>query len=98
MASLSEASTRDIHTKLLILCRHFPQLRVIWSQGPDHTCEIFKSLRSGYNNPDLQVLTASAHTASANFNPTDVLIKFPGVHRQNVHLLTNNFRNLIELS
>lgn len=57
----NELRSQEVASKLSLLTLHFPQLRIIWSQSPHQTTEIFDDLK--FNKPEPDVLTAQAMTA-----------------------------------
>ncbi|KAJ1675673.1 DNA repair protein RAD16, partial [Spiromyces aspiralis] len=50
----SEISMSDLSSKLALLCIAFPKLRIVWSSGPTQTAEIFRDLKTGHSEPDIE--------------------------------------------
>ena len=54
-------------SKLSLLLIHFPKLRLLWSRRPQHTVALFRALKKGRPEPDVQTAvalgSASAHGA-----------------------------------
>ena len=100
----SEVSLQNISSKLTLLTIHFAKLRIIWSQSPHLTAEIFEDLKSKVEEPNAQVAMAigveqSEVSSSSLYNmvPLDVVQKFPGFNSKNYRLILNNFLSLKDL-
>lgn len=74
-ASLSnELRNQEVVSKLALLTLHFPQLRILWSQSPHHTTEIFDDLKFNKAEPDVlmaQAITADRGEGATNSDPED---------------------------
>ena len=100
----NDVSFQNISSKLSLLTIHFPQLRIIWSQNPHLTAEIFEDLKSNSDEPDGDyAMSINADQSDASnelyFNavPLDVVQKLPGVNSKNYKLLMNKYKNLHDL-
>jgi len=54
----TEISIQNISSKLALLTIHFPKLKIIWTQSPYATAEIFEDLKSNYPDPDSKTAMA----------------------------------------
>lgn len=48
----------SLSSRLVLLALHFPRLRIIWSRSLHATAEIFRNLKSNFDDPD--AVTAAA--------------------------------------
>ena len=100
----SEIAPHHVSSKLALLLLHFPKLRVVWSRSPAHTVSLFAALKSGQEEPKVEVAAAvgAAHAAgddnAFNMVPQDVLRTLPGVHAHNYRRLMNAVPNLHALA
>lgn len=99
-----EVSLQNTSSKLTLLTIHFPQLRIIWSQSPHLTAEIFEELKAGSKEPDSRVAITIGvdHDESSNymqFNmvPQDIVLKFPGITSKNYRKVLMKYGSLKEL-
>ena len=76
----------------------------MWSRSPAHTVSLFAALKSGQEEPKVEVAAAvgAAHAAgddnAFNMVPQDVLRTLPGVHAHNYRRLMNAVPNLHALA
>eukprot|EP00923_Selenidium_pygospionis_P047629 GHVN01082228.1.p1 GENE.GHVN01082228.1~~GHVN01082228.1.p1 ORF type:complete len:780 (+),score=138.21 GHVN01082228.1:1524-3863(+) len=75
----SEISSSNIMSKLVILVRHFPQLRLIWSPNSHFTATVFIDLKEGREQPNLE------QAVRAGANPTDEEQKIDESGHLNTH-------------
>ena len=100
----AEIAPHHVSSKLALLLLHFPKLRVVWSRSPAHTVSLFAALKSGQEEPKVEVAAAvgAAHAAgddnAFNMVPQDVLRTLPGVHAHNYRRLMNAVPNLHALA
>lgn len=100
----SEVSIQNISSKLTLLTIHFPKLRIIWSQSPYLTAEIFESLKQNNEEPDAQVAMAigvdqseSSKDILFSIESVDIVKKLAGITEKNYKKIVNKYRNLKEL-
>lgn len=94
----NEVSLNNISSKLTLLTIHFPELRIIWSQSPHLTSEIFEDLKANCAEPDAKVAMGKGVDQEGPINnilfnmvPLDVVQKFPGVNSKNYRLIMNKY-------
>ncbi|KJE97093.1 DNA repair helicase RAD25 [Capsaspora owczarzaki ATCC 30864] len=101
----AEVSLKNISSKLVLLTLHFPGLRILWSQSPHATAEMFDSLTEGVERPaiedavgkgsdDPSVTDTDSHGSSV---AQDLLRKLAGVNASNARPLMSAFTNLADL-
>ncbi|NP_001296586.1 DNA repair endonuclease XPF-like [Hydra vulgaris] len=100
----NDVSFQNISSKLSLLIIHFPLLRIIWSQNPSLTAEIFEDLKSNTNEPDVDYAISVSADQTEPFNellynvvPLDVLQKFPGISFKNYKHVANKCKSLKDL-
>jgi len=49
----TEISHSNILSKMVLLTTHFPDLRLLWSPSPHATVDLFKLMKTNYDNPDV---------------------------------------------
>ncbi|GAB1606690.1 DNA repair endonuclease XPF [Argonauta hians] len=98
----SDVSIRDNTSRLALLTLHFPSLRILWSQNPHATAELFQELKTGREQPSgamaVSVSDTTDYIERYNPKPQDFLLKLPGVNLKNYRLIMNKVTNLYELS
>eukprot|EP01126_Amoeba_proteus_P018775 TRINITY_DN19547_c0_g1_i1.p1 TRINITY_DN19547_c0_g1~~TRINITY_DN19547_c0_g1_i1.p1 ORF type:complete len:290 (-),score=57.90 TRINITY_DN19547_c0_g1_i1:60-929(-) len=91
-----------ISSKLVLLTRSFPTLRIIWSHSPRETTIIFKDLKEGQpeplDNEEAEQAAESEREMDSIFDPVDVLKKLPGITESNCNKVMESVENLSELS
>ena len=103
--SLSDnISMQNISSKLALLTIHFPKLRIIWSQSPQLTAEIFEDLKQGREEPRADVAIAIGVDASETSSdiiyslvPQDFVRKLPGIDSRNYRRILNKVGNIEQL-
>lgn len=95
-------------SKLVLLTRHFPKLRLLWSRSPHMTSKIFTMLKHNREEPDIQKASSLKQNEETIGNPEgeqidhsarNFLLRLPGVKTAaNARVLQRNIRNLSELS
>ena len=99
----SDVSLQNISSKLSLLTIHFPKLKIIWSQSPHLTAEIFEDLKSNTDEPDAEVAMSigiegdTSKDVYYNIVPQDMVHKLPGVNYKNYRQILNNFSCLKHL-
>ncbi len=94
----TEVRQAALSSKLTLLCKHFPRLRLIWSRGPQHTTQIFLALKHGEPEPDTAAAAAIGSVATTggdavddddtfSMTPYDLLRSMPGVRESNLRAL-----------
>ncbi|GMH40938.1 hypothetical protein BSKO_08842 [Bryopsis sp. KO-2023] len=94
----------NIVSKIVLLALHFPKLRIVWSRSLHATAEIFASLKTNQDDPDM--LTAagvgevpgSSRESVVNQSAVEVLKKLPGVTNANYRLIMNACSSLADLA
>ncbi|CAK4076836.1 unnamed protein product [Aphanomyces euteiches] len=97
----SDIKSSNICSKISLLVLHFPQLRILWSRSPHATVELFKQVKRGQDDPNVETAVAvgsSGSTAGDNANAMDVLRKLPGITDHNYRRVASKVKNLVELS
>ena len=61
-----DISIASIYTKLFVLVLNFPSLNLLWSETPLNTVQMFKSLKAGWNNPDLDKISKIGKLSNSN--------------------------------
>jgi DNA excision repair protein ERCC-4 len=94
----TEMRQAALSSKLTLLCKHFPRLRLIWSRGPQHTTQIFLALKHGDVEPNTATAVAIGGAAASDgdaaaaeddfsMTPYDLLRSMPGVRDSNLRAL-----------
>lgn len=103
---ISETSSQNFVSKLILLTMHFPRLRLLWCQSPYATAEIFDILKHGKEEPtvsEAQAVTEKelqdSGRSSEKYNPgpQDFLLQLPGVNLKNYTLLMRKFTSLADM-
>ncbi|KDO30046.1 hypothetical protein SPRG_05237 [Saprolegnia parasitica CBS 223.65] len=99
----SDIKHNSITSKLSLLVLHFPQLRFLWSKSPHATVELFRLVKKGQDDPDVEAAMAAGSATSGgssfyNMNAVDVLRKLPGITAHNYRKVAANCRTLADLS
>lgn len=107
----SSSSDTDLHAKLVLLTLTFPRLRIIWSQSPYGTSDIFAELKQNNPEPDPDRAVAlgaedaesqedyrEGYETSFNPVPQDMLRSMPGVNSKNFRYLMRHVTNVQELA
>lgn len=97
-------SSSSIHTKLALVCMHFPTVRFIWSHGPVSTAKVFERLKQNRAEPDIAKAATigsetdqDAETPEAVQASRDMLARLPAISESNARALMKRVRNLSEL-
>jgi DNA excision repair protein ERCC-4 len=106
-ASVSEVKNdiniMDIQSKLVLLTKSFPKLKVLWSSSPQATAEMFEDLKVGQPQPDiLQAASIGAENlenveGNYTITPVDILRALPGINSKNFRKVMNKMENILEL-
>ena len=102
-------SEYNIMSKLILLCVHFPRLKLIWSPMPEFSAEVFEQLKKGRPEPTVKKalhigdteLDPEYHEDRFDLQLKDFLLSLNGVNLANVHRIMNGVENvtkLVELS
>ena len=54
----SEVSITSPGSKLALLCRHCPKLRILWARSPHATVDLFKALKQKRSQPNVEEAVA----------------------------------------
>ncbi|EGG21945.1 DNA excision repair protein 4 [Cavenderia fasciculata] len=91
-----------LSSKLMMLSRAFPKMRIIWARSSRSTVAVFDRLKENGPEPDpsnINVLPEpSANNSEYNYAPHDVLKKLPGINESNIHFVLDGVRDLHHLS
>ncbi|EFA82604.1 DNA excision repair protein 4 [Heterostelium album PN500] len=95
-----------LSSKLIMLCRSFPKLRVLWSRSAHSTVNIFRRLKELQPEPDPQNIdelteesvAGNGEDSEYNYGPQDVLRKLPGITDLNIKRVMDGVQDLHELS
>ena len=99
----NEISLQNISSKLTLLTIHFPKLRIIWSQSPQLTAEIFEDLKSNADEPNAEVAMAVGVEGAGQQNhfyniiQQDLVDRLPGINMKNCRHILNKFNSMKEL-
>ena len=106
--TFSTINANSTTSKLVLLTRHFPKLRLLWSRSPHMTSKIFKMLKHNREEPDIQKASSlkqneetigNAEGEQIDHSAKNFLLRLPGVQTAaNARVLQKNIRNLSELS
>jgi DNA excision repair protein ERCC-4 len=104
----SHIKVSNIVSKIVLLTRHFPRLRLFWSRGPHHTIEVFKMLKENREEPDeAKAASLRAHEESSRehgeegakaLTALDLLRSMPGVTAAGVRKLRAQAKTIAGLT
>ncbi|KII69646.1 DNA repair endonuclease XPF [Thelohanellus kitauei] len=99
------SNTFYVQSKLLLLTLHCSTLKILWSTSPRFTVRLFRELKKGKPDPDLQLVsTITSYESSDDIinvstnKSFDVLLRLPGVTNKNCSVLARKVNNFSELS
>ena len=74
-----EIGVRSLISKLVLLCLHFPTMRICWSRDAFNTVSMFQILKRGQLQPELEhALTSGVVTESPEINElADIMKSLP---------------------
>ncbi|XP_067940191.1 DNA repair endonuclease XPF-like [Watersipora subatra] len=99
-----EISINDIQSRLALLTLHFPKLRLLWCQSSNSTAKLFRELKRGATQPDvdkaLTITSKDAMNKDLKYNVVahDSLLKLPSISVKNVSLLADKVRDIKNLA
>ncbi|KAI3938802.1 hypothetical protein MKW92_046443 [Papaver armeniacum] len=105
-----DVTLRSIISKLSLLVMHFPRLRLVWSRNLYATAEIFASLKSNQDEPDLEkamrvgvpseegIIADDVRAETYNTSAVEFLRRLPGVTDSNYRALIDGCKSLAELA
>jgi DNA excision repair protein ERCC-4 len=106
-----EIKQDSICSKMVVLTRHFPKLRILWSRSPHHTLDIFKELKSNHDEVNVERAMEVGRSESVeafcqetsednevNEMARDMLMRLPGVTIAIARKIMDNVDSLAELS
>lgn len=94
----AELSVNDLTSKLVLLCLHFPKLKLIWSCSPNATAEIFLDLKKDAEDPSAASLKVlSEGEGFADSSARDILLRLPGITNENCRKVMKRFNCLKDL-
>lgn len=100
----------SIVSKLSLLVLHFPRLRIIWSRSLHATADIFLTLKSNQDEPDLDkamrvgvptedgLIEGDLRAENYNSTAVELLRRLPGVTDANYRSLMDGCNSLAELA
>ncbi|XP_015186628.1 PREDICTED: DNA repair endonuclease XPF isoform X1 [Polistes dominula] len=96
-----------VTSKLQLLTLHFPKLKLVWSQSPHASAQLFEELKSGRDQPSAEKAatigvdenTEDSQLMVQKYNPhiQDFISKLPGVHSKNLCAILNKGKSLDHL-
>eukprot|EP01133_Synstelium_polycarpum_P009797 gene9797-11446_t len=93
-----------LSSKIVMLSKAFPKMRILWSRSSHSTVAIYTRLKDRCEEPDPSTIrevpdenTLSDDT-DFNYGPQDVLRKLPGINPSNIKRVMEQITNLHELS
>lgn len=94
---------KNTMSKITLLTLTFPTLRLLWTQSPYTTAELFYLLKQHQPEPDVhQAIQAGEDVANNDddyaMEPMLFLRSMPGVTSQNIYLIMEKIKSLVELS
>jgi len=94
-----EISFTSLISKIVILTKHFPTLRLFWCSSPYATADLFEELKKNKSDPNL-ILDSNIADCEEELqdSPNDILQHLPGMNTQNCPIIMANVKNLHELS
>jgi len=96
----AEVQLNHVISKLVLVMKHFPQCKLIWSKNPQCSVSIFRSLKLKRKEPDLEkaaVIGTDAAVDEFDLTPQDILRKLPGVNPFNISKIVRSVDDLREL-
>eukprot|EP01041_Mallomonas_annulata_P000717 gene717-1382_t len=109
----AELQVGNVCTKMALLLLAFPSLRLLWSRSPHMTVDIFRTLKSNFEEPELSRAVAVGSSSSSNSGNTEenassssavsdvakeVLLSLPGINVHNASIVMNAVNSIAELS
>ncbi len=109
----SEIQLNNICSKLALLILEFPKLKIIWSRSPNVTTEIFKSLKTNHQDPDIQKAiecgaglgyegdggdAGASFEVQARDDAKAILMSLPGINNTNYRSIINKVDDIAMLS
>ncbi|MCO5559046.1 hypothetical protein L7F22_012638 [Adiantum nelumboides] len=100
----------NIVSKLSLLALHFPRLRIIWSRSLHATADIFLTLKSNQDEPDVDkamrvgvptedgLIEGDLRAENYNSSAVELLRRLPGVTDANYRSLMDGCNSLAELA
>ncbi|CAN1333848.1 DNA repair endonuclease UVH1 [Linum perenne] len=100
----------SVISKLSLLALHFPRLRIIWSRSLHATAEIFASLKSNQDEPELDkairvgvpsqegIIENDMRAENYNTSAVEFLRRLPGVTDSNYRPIMDGCKSLSELA
>jgi DNA excision repair protein ERCC-4 len=98
----------NIISKMVTLVQSFPKLAIFWSRSSLHTAEIFKNLKIGKDDPDIDKAIAAGNegnddkedefSSKASESARSMLRALPGINDMNIRNVLTSVENLAELS
>ncbi|CAB9521783.1 DNA repair endonuclease XPF [Seminavis robusta] len=105
-----EIKMDSICSKMVLLTRKFPKLRILWSRSPHHTLDIFKELKSNHEEVNVEKAMEAGRSESleafceeageddeVNEIARTMLMRLPGVNVAIARKIIENCDSLAEL-
>lgn len=85
----TDINQNAISSKLVLMSKSFPKMRIVWTRSPYETANIFLELKKGKFQPDQKLYESSTESEVAESNENvyesvDILKKMPGIHDNNL--------------
>lgn len=106
----TDIKTDSACSKMVLLTRHFPKLRILWSKSPQDTLKIFKELKSTHDEVDVEkaveigrkdsveaLLDKDGDEDEINEAARDMLLRLPGVNVHNARRIMRECDSLADL-
>lgn len=90
-----------IMSRLVLLCLHHPRLRLVWSRSLHATTDLFRQLKSNYDEPDPIAagnVGIIGNQPAINTTALDMLRRLPGVNDSNFRSLCKEAGSLAGLA
>eukprot|EP00934_Nitzschia_sp_Nitz4_P000873 Nitzschia sp. Nitz4//scaffold227_size32659//1084//3924//NITZ4_007893-RA/size32659-processed-gene-0.0-mRNA-1//1//CDS//3329542779//873//frame0 len=94
-------------SKIVLLTRHFPKLRILWSKSPQDTLKIFQQLKASHGEVDVDKAVEVGRSESVealldnedevNEVARDMLLRLPGVNVHNARRIMRECESLSDL-
>lgn len=102
-----DVNSYAVTSKLQLLTLHFPKLKLVWSQSPHASAQLFEELKSGRDQPNAEKAatigvdenTEDSQLMFQKYNPhiQDFIAKLPGVNSKNLCAILNKGKSLDHL-
>eukprot|EP01132_Coremiostelium_polycephalum_P004610 gene4610-5759_t len=92
-------SLKSLSSKLVLLTKSFPRLRILWSRHSYSSVNLYDRLKLEQPEPEPETVNVVPETDQEyNFSSQDVLRMLPGVNQDNIKSIMDNVEDLHQLS